>query len=37
MGDEQTYENPIIIRAVASADAMTADWARAARTICSPR
>jgi GMP synthase (glutamine-hydrolysing) len=28
MGDERTYENPIIIRAVASADAMTADWAR---------
>lgn len=28
MGDERTYENPIVIRAVASADAMTADWAR---------
>ena len=28
MGDERTYEHPIIIRAVASADAMTADWAR---------
>jgi GMP synthase (glutamine-hydrolysing) len=28
MGDERTYESPIIIRAVASADAMTADWAR---------
>ncbi len=28
MGDERTYARPIIIRAVASADAMTADWAR---------
>ena len=28
MGDERTYENPIIIRAVTSDDAMTADWAR---------
>ena len=28
MGDERTYENPIIIRAVTSEDAMTADWAR---------
>ena len=28
MGDERTYENPIIIRAVNSDDAMTADWAR---------
>ena len=27
-GDERTYAHPIIIRAVASADAMTADWAR---------
>jgi len=27
-GDERTYENPIIIRAVTSDDAMTADWAR---------
>nr|WP_323745452.1 glutamine-hydrolyzing GMP synthase [Parvivirga hydrogeniphila] len=28
MGDERTYGHPIIVRAVASADAMTADWAR---------
>ena len=28
MGDERTYEHPIIIRAVTSEDAMTADWAR---------
>ena len=28
MGDERTYANPIIIRAVTSDDAMTADWAR---------
>ena len=28
MGDERTYERPIIIRAVTSDDAMTADWAR---------
>jgi GMP synthase (glutamine-hydrolysing) len=32
MGDERTYAHPIIIRAVTSEDAMTADWARAART-----
>ena len=28
MGDERTYERPIIVRAVTSEDAMTADWAR---------
>ncbi len=28
MGDERTYARPIILRAVESMDAMTADWAR---------
>jgi len=28
MGDERTYAYPIILRAVTSSDAMTADWAR---------
>ncbi len=28
MGDERTYAYPIIVRAVTSNDAMTADWAR---------
>jgi len=28
MGDQRTYENVIVIRAVTSEDAMTADWAK---------
>ena len=28
MGDGRTYERPVILRAVTSEDAMTADWAR---------
>jgi GMP synthase (glutamine-hydrolysing) len=28
MGDGRSYENPVIVRAVTSEDAMTADWAR---------
>ncbi len=28
MGDERTYEMPVALRAVTSADAMTADWAK---------
>ena len=31
MGDGRTYENPVIVRAVTSEDAMTADWARLPR------
>jgi GMP synthase (glutamine-hydrolysing) len=27
-GDERTYAYPIVVRAVTSEDAMTADWAR---------
>ena len=29
-GDERTYAYPIIVRAVTSDDALTADWARIA-------
>jgi len=28
MGDQRTYAYPIVLRAVTSEDAMTADWAR---------
>ena len=28
MGDERTYARPVIVRAVESSDAMTADWAK---------
>lgn len=28
MGDERTYAHPVVVRAVVSDDAMTADWAR---------
>jgi GMP synthase (glutamine-hydrolysing) len=28
MGDQRTYEYPIVLRVVSSEDAMTADWAR---------
>ncbi len=34
MGDERTYARPIILRAVESSDAMTADWARSFPTTC---
>ena len=33
MGDGRTYEYPIIVRAVTSEDAMTADWARLPDTV----
>jgi GMP synthase (glutamine-hydrolysing) len=28
MGDERTYGHPVVVRAVTSEDAMTADWGR---------
>ena len=28
MGDERTYQRPVIVRVVESSDAMTADWAK---------
>jgi GMP synthase (glutamine-hydrolysing) len=28
MGDDRTYQHPVVLRAVTSEDAMTADWAR---------
>ncbi|HAH86579.1 MAG TPA: GMP synthase (glutamine-hydrolyzing), partial [Armatimonadetes bacterium] len=28
MGDQRTYANPMVLRAVTSEDAMTADWAK---------
>ena len=28
MGDQRTYDDTIVVRAVTSQDAMTADWAR---------
>ena len=28
MGDGRTYQHPVVVRAVTSEDAMTADWAR---------
>jgi len=33
MGDERTYAYPVIIRAVSSADAMTADWVRLSHKV----
>ena len=35
MGDERTYERPIIVRAVESSDAMTADWAKLPHDVLS--
>ena len=33
MGDERTYGRPVVIRAVTSSDAMTADWARLSHDV----
>jgi GMP synthase (glutamine-hydrolysing) len=33
MGDERTYGYPIVVRAVESSDAMTADWAKLPHTL----
>jgi GMP synthase (glutamine-hydrolysing) len=33
MGDGRTYQNPVVIRAVTSEDAMTADWARLSHDV----
>ena len=35
MGDERTYERPVIVRAVESSDAMTADWAKLPHEVLS--
>ncbi len=35
MGDERTYERPVIVRAVESSDAMTADWAKLPHDVLS--
>ena len=35
MGDERTYEHPVVLRAVTSTDAMTADWADLPRAFLS--
>jgi len=35
MGDQRTYENTVVVRAVTSQDAMTADWADLPRPVLS--